>query len=118
MTRLQNWLASLALTLSLIGLFTLVGTIERWGAEFDGPSNEQRATSHFSSAAEFHRIAVDISGCSPKWAVLTPILEVTIEVSSDLGWTAVGCTRFAHARAKPIPTGRVVAKADGVTSDR
>jgi len=117
MTRLQNWLASLALTLSLIGLFTLVGTIERWGAEFDEapPPIASRLTPH---ATDIRRVAVDISSCTPPWARVTPILEITIEVSSDLGWTAVGCTRFAHARAKPIPTGRVVAKADGVTSDR
>jgi len=113
MTKLQIWLAGLALILSLIGIFTLVGTIERWGAEADDTTSSSLIPHPSSLAADVRRVAVDISSCTPPWARVTPILEITIEVSSDLGWTAVGCTRFAHARAQPIPTSRVVAKAEG-----
>jgi len=104
------------LAIAVVGLFTLVGTIERWGADSDGTSNEQRATSHFYPA-DTVRVAVDISGCTPMGMHLNSIIEVTIEVSSDLGWTAIGCTRFAHARAKPLPVSLVLTKAKGVNRE-
>ena len=117
------------LALSVVALFALVGTIERWGLDFDDTRNEQRATSHSHPAEtdcrlatarciNHHRVTVDLAGCTPpSWIRVNSVVELTIRSTSDLGWTVVGCTRFAHALAKPLPVSLVLTKTNGVNRE-
>jgi cell division protein FtsL len=89
--------------LIILCAFGLVARVDMEAALVD-PQNSTFNIQHSTLDGEYHRLAVDISGCTPRGMHLNTIVEVVIEASSDLGWTAIGCTRFAAARPRPLPT--------------
>jgi len=96
----ERWILSMKLAGIILIVLCAFGLVARVDMEADlveaAPS---------TLVPEYHRLAVDISGCTPpRWFSVTPIVEVLIESTSDLGWTAIGCTRFAPARSKPLPS--------------
>ena len=105
----QARLAGLVLAISVVGVFAIVGSIERWGLDFDDAE---------VAISRTHRITVDLAGCTPpSWIRVNSVVELTIKSTSDLGWTVVGCTRFAYALAKPLPSKIVLNDAKSVNRE-
>jgi len=119
----QNRLAGLVLAISVVGVFAIVGAIERWGLDFDDTRREAdpyAADCRLPTAncLNHHRITVDLAGCTPpSWIRVNSIVELTIKSTSDLGWTVVGCTRFAYALAKSLPSKVVLNDAKSVNRE-
>ena len=119
----QARLAGLVLALSVVGVFAIAGAIERWGLDFDAPQREADpyaadCRTPTANCLNHHRITIDLAGCTPpSWIRVNSIVELTIKSTSDLGWTVVGCTRFAYALAKPLPSKVVLNDAKSVNRE-